>query len=1075
LQQAQFEAEGRAQFTTEALIRGVAVMSIRDPDKAHPLLKGVEMLAGRVPSLLTKTVVLLLVLSLTCGPIHSVFATVSGVDYGEKTDNHSSTNLGGVNYEDFSIGVRSANLTVSSAEKTITVWTEEYKLVVDYATYFVNYTIQPYFTTDFIWYRRMDPYYPGNGTTDHLGNPLDKVQMTISKWGKSGNVVWFLESCPEFSLNQSFNFFRDYFELNVTYVPGAKKVVTTYFIGLFSASRTLYSLVSDSTGRYNRYLPGAPENTPSSNTLGGWYPRNGMFAPACDMRAYGSNLGVEWGYNETVAYIASPQWMQPKNPTDGGASVFGLKFSSINSVVPNPALGTSKTFQMFVRPYKYTDGNPRGYNVGYAQWIGAKIASAWGNHDTPIFPLAIMDLGSWTSEFRSWVENSEVKVATYSNNPSQINWNYKSASRANYKPDDPAHVPLSWQIYESPGTPYTDSSGTVICTPVSGPYNQQGTFRWHLIMNDSSPSWWWGSKGVFWDMMDSTDNLNQPRNDYQERPEFVFLGYLHLVRESYQSGYWDYVITNSYMPVIHLAIASDLTVMEGYEPSSAFGVSMKAQTISTMNFVNNIPKEYRPNILVYQYYDATDNLNDQADVYSALFGAARYRFYVTLYSYSSYDSQMHNLVMAEEMFKAMETSRNNDERINVATLDLGSEGSSITTGASMIVTLGSGSPSVTFLTAFDKYSITNLNSASNQFTFILPTAQLYEKGNNIDGNGQMTFFSNGKAVFQGVIGAEKTGHIVKRNDVFVYQQISGNATIHLIQKNSTYAKLNVSATGGTTMLKLAGYTPGQIYDIIINGQVVYKVSADSQGVVQFTHAYGLADQVIIQKGSMTDTASPTVISTIPANGEKDIEVTEKITVVFSEAMNTTATELSFSLIGNGSTISGLIQWDSEKTTMTFTPSTLLEYLTTYFINISTEAKDVAGNRLLSSISYLFTTKGIDETTPPEITDVYPKNGSTNATIGITIVLTFSEPMNTTITSQSFHLSSQQGETFGTFEWLSSNTTLIFTPANSLLPSTTYAILVESKASDIFGNNLTESFISTFRTKENESDKTPPSI
>lgn|GEM_PF-1002012 len=1065
----------RIQSVTSGSPHNARAITFGGSDGTRTISSSLKKLVYGSSSIFPKICAITLILIMVFGSCDALITRSYGYNNYETTNGNSTTNFENANYEDFSIGVRPANLTVSTGEKMITVSTEEYKLVVEYATYFVNYTIHPYYTTDFIWYRRMDPYYPGNGTTDHLGNPLDSVKMTISKWGRNGNIVWFLESCPEFSLNQSFNFFRDYFELNVTYIPGTKKVVTTYFIGLFSASRTLYSLVSDSSGRYNRYVPGAPENTPSSNVLGGWYPRNGMFAPVCDMRAYGSNLGVEWGYNETVAYIASPQWMQPKNPTNGGASVFGLKFSSINSVVPNPALGTSKTFQMFIRPYKYADGKPRGYAVGYAQWISPKIASAWGNHDTPIFPLTIMDLGSWTSNFRNWVESSQVKVATYSNNPSQINWNYKSASRANYKPDDPAHVPTAWQIYKSPGVPYTDSSGSVVCNPVSGPYNQQGTFRWHLIMNDSSPSWWWGSKGVFWDMMDSTDSLNQPRNDYQQRSEFVFLGYLHLVKESYASGYWDYVITNSYMPVIHLAIASDLTVMEGYEPSSAFGVSMKAQTISTMNFVKNIPKEYRPNILVYQYYDATDNPSDQADVYSALFGAARYGFYITLYSYSSYDSQLHNLVMAEEMFKAMGTSRDNDKRIEVATLDLNSEGSSITTNASMVVTLGSGSPSITFLSASDKHTITNLHSGSNQFTFILPTARLYEKGYNIDGNCRMTFFPDGKAVFRGTIGPEKTGYIIGRNDVFVYQQLSGNATVNLVQKNNSFAKLNVSATGGTTMIKLAGYTPGQIYDVIINGQVVYKVSADNQGIIQFTHAYGLNDQVIVQKGSVTDTTAPTVVSITPANGEKDVEVTEKIVVVFSEAMNTTATERSFNLVGKGSTVSGSIQWNSEKTTMTFMPSTLFEYSTTYFINISTEAKDVAGNRLMSSISSSFTTKGTDETKAPSITDVYPKNGSTNVTLDITIVLTFSEPMNTTITSQSFHLTSQQGETFGTFEWLNSNTTLIFVPADNLLPSITYVLLVESKASDIFGNNLTESFMSTFRTKENEADRTPPSI
>jgi hypothetical protein len=279
-----------------------------------------------------------------------------------------------------------------------------------------------------------------------------------------------------------------------------------------------------------------------------------------------------------------------------------------------------------------------------------------------------MDIGGWNANFKNWIEQSQVKVATYSDNPDQIDWNYKSSVRAAYEPDDPAHVPDEWEFWDKTG-PAVTSDGSCIVNPVSGPYTTQNTLRWQLIQNDPQPTWWWGSKGVFWDMMDSIDIYNEPRQDYQNRAQFIYEGYLGLVKDSYSSGHWSYVISNPYTASLHLAIASDLSCVEGYEPSSTHNVDMKNHVISTMKFVNNIPAQYRPNIVAYQYYDA-GNAADQEDVYSVLFGAAQYKFDVTLISYASYDSQLHNMIMAEEMFKAMGCSRDNDNGIDVGAIDL---------------------------------------------------------------------------------------------------------------------------------------------------------------------------------------------------------------------------------------------------------------------------------------------------------------------------------------------------------------------------------------------------------------------
>jgi hypothetical protein len=93
----------------------------------------------------------------------------------------------------FSLNTASSNLTVVQKTGLITVYAQTYSLTVDYRTGgYVTYKIQPYFTTDYIVYRRVNPAGPGDGTVDQYNKAMDYVTMTISKWGRSGSTVWFL-------------------------------------------------------------------------------------------------------------------------------------------------------------------------------------------------------------------------------------------------------------------------------------------------------------------------------------------------------------------------------------------------------------------------------------------------------------------------------------------------------------------------------------------------------------------------------------------------------------------------------------------------------------------------------------------------------------------------------------------------------------------------------------------------------------------------------------------------------------------------------------------------------------------
>ena len=742
-----------------------------------------------------------------------------GTDTGDDGDTEEEVDPA----TDFELGVLSDTIALETSGGSYIITTDEYSITATNDNGYVDYVIKPYFSDDVIRYRRVNPQTASEGTVDQNGNDMNWVSMSITDHGQDGNTIWFLEWCPQFSIKQSFTIYRDYFELDATYTPGTSNVIATYFVGLYSSSGSMYNMFAD--GQPHRYIPGVPESTPASNGIGGWFPAYQMFAPAFDMRVPGGTMGVEWGFDETEAYLYSPIWM--KDYGGGGASVFALKFTSTGSVVPDPGLGTEQTWSMFVRPYKYVDGEPRGHDAGYAQWVSESIAEQYGNSHSGQFPLMFNDFGTWTSELRNWIEGSEILVATQSTNPDQVNWHYKSAQRMSTSSET---MPTAWRLYDSAGHAYSLSDGTAVASAASSAY------RNYLINQDAYNDWWWSSRGVFWDEMNSWyGENNRLRSDYSDKGDFIYDGYIDLVLESLASGHWDFVITNSFTPQIQLAMVSDAAVIEGWEAVDTYNMSLRDTAISTMLFVNNIPEEYRPHIVVYQNYDAD---RDQGAVYSVLFGAARYGFSVDLLSYSSYSKQMHNLIMAHDMFVAMGASMNRDPTIPVATLDMGSEGTTVTTDRQMVVLTGSGSPTISFTEEFGEYKLTNLHGSAISFELVLPGPGYYEAGPGITQTGDLIYRADGTVVFRGTIGAEATGTIVKRGDLAAYQYDGGEASAELVSRSADSVLMRATSTGGETRIWVGGLDADRDYDVIVDGEVVATLRSDDLGWVTFQRSYG---------------------------------------------------------------------------------------------------------------------------------------------------------------------------------------------------------------------------------------------
>lgn len=107
-------------------------------------------------------------------------------------------------------------------------------------------------------------------------------------------------------------------------------------------------------------------------------------------------------------------------------------------------------------------------------------------------------------------------------------------------------------------------------------------------------------------------------------------------------------------------------------------------------------------------------------------------------------------------------------------------------------------------------------------------------------------------------------------------------------------------------------------------------------------------------GTLADIIRPTVISTDPASGATGVLLNKKITATFSEAMNPLSINNTTFLLKAGTvSIAGVVTYSG--VTATFTPTVSLIANTVYTATITTGARDLAGNTLLTNYVWSFTT------------------------------------------------------------------------------------------------------------------------
>jgi hypothetical protein len=221
-----------------------------------------------------------------------------------------------------------------------------------------------------------------------------------------------------------------------------------------------------------------------------------------------------------------------------------------------------------------------------------------------------------------------------------------------------------------------------------------------------------------------------------------------------------------------------------------------------------------------------------------------------------------------------------------------------------------------------------------------------------------------------------------------------------------------------------------------------------------------------------DTLAPTVTSTVPANGDSGVGISDKITATFSEPMDaSTISTTSFTLKQGSTSISGAVSYNG--TSATFTPTYDLAQGTIYSGTITTGAKDLAGNALASSFVWSFTTGAAPDTTPPTVSFTVPANAATGVPINQKVSATFSEAMDpATITTATFTLKQGATPVAGTVSYIGQTAT--FTPSSNLVANTTYTATITTGAKDLAGNALASNYAWSFTTAA-APDTTAPTV
>jgi Ice-binding-like/Bacterial Ig-like domain len=211
-------------------------------------------------------------------------------------------------------------------------------------------------------------------------------------------------------------------------------------------------------------------------------------------------------------------------------------------------------------------------------------------------------------------------------------------------------------------------------------------------------------------------------------------------------------------------------------------------------------------------------------------------------------------------------------------------------------------------------------------------------------------------------------------------------------------------------------------------------------------------------GTTADTTSPTVNSVYPIAHSLTVPINQKITVTFSEAMDSSTLTTSTFMVQQGmAVVAGSVTYAGA--TATFTPASPLAANTDYDAGVMAGAKDLAGNELtgggLASNPWTFRTSSSADNSPTTVSSTSPPDGASAVPIDATVNAVFSQGLDpATVTSGTLTVSGP-GTTpvNGAVTYDATGNVATFTPESNLASNVFYTAAITTGAHDLRGSPL----------------------
>ena len=207
-----------------------------------------------------------------------------------------------------------------------------------------------------------------------------------------------------------------------------------------------------------------------------------------------------------------------------------------------------------------------------------------------------------------------------------------------------------------------------------------------------------------------------------------------------------------------------------------------------------------------------------------------------------------------------------------------------------------------------------------------------------------------------------------------------------------------------------------------------------------------------------------MVSTTPRNNARDVQINASLSVSFSEEMDYESLRTGLVVHDSlGNPVIGNTTPDDDGMSMGFDPLFSFGYGESYTVTVLKTVKDLAGNTMVNEYEFGFRVQL--EQIPPRVVNLEPVDESQFVSRNVRVLVTFSEPMNSTSLAGSVVIQDVDLESIAATPFYNAeNYTLSIRPDQGLDYQSLYTVTVHTDAKDIAGNTLDKEYYTTFTTE-----------